>query len=114
MDDQDIKMKDEYWKILNHGYTLPEALAVLKMYDGDMIGEIKLADTHDSFNYFCASLMIAYTAYRRLVKMGEIDGNKIFSMSNGSPVNGDVGFTKDDVFRFTDKWMSITNHRPHQ
>lgn len=101
-------MKDEYWKILNHEYTLPQALAILKM-PTDVIDDIKVSDHNDSFNYFAASLMCSYTAYQRLVRLGEIDGSKIFTMGNGSPVNGDIGFSKDDIFRFTDKWISITD-----
>lgn len=100
--------KENAWKIIRRKCTLPEAMRMsgeTKKFIDEKLKSIKEIDTQDACMYQAVCFGYTKSAYNYLVKIGEIDKNKILNLAGDTDSEGDIGVKGKLNYRFTKgKW----------
>ena len=102
------------FKVLHGKCTLAQAYSYLDLELQNLKGNTNSLtdfDKHDISNYFMDFLSLSVIAYHVLVRMGEIDGAKIYNMANCSHEGenhwGDIGVSKSGTYIFKNDWVKL-------
>ena len=90
--------KEELWSILNRQVSTEEAFKILFIITEPQ----QYKHSAESLDFTAT-----YEAYRRLVNMGEIDGDNVWTGQKENRLN-DIGFKYYSLYRWDgDKWVDL-------